>query len=65
MTRYQFDVNEKTGQFLNRRVFAYADTGVPDGAQLDTKGNLYAGCGDGTEVRFQAIVFVFNLLKCD
>lgn len=35
---------------MNRRVFAYADTGIPDGIQLDTKGNVYAGCGDGVQV---------------
>ena len=36
---------------MNRRVFAYVDTGVADGVQLDTKGNVYAGCGDGAHVR--------------
>lgn len=36
--------------FTNRRVFAYIDTGVPDGLTLDTHGNVYAGCGDGTQV---------------
>ena len=37
--------------FLNRRVFAYADTGIPDGLQIDKNGNVYAGCGDGVQVR--------------
>jgi gluconolactonase len=41
-----------TQAFANRRVFAFIDTGVPDGLALDTNGNLYVGCGDGTEVRF-------------
>ncbi|KAL8976283.1 MAG: hypothetical protein Q9205_007676, partial [Flavoplaca limonia] len=31
----------------NRRVFAYADTGAPDGIKCDVYGNVYAGCGDG------------------
>jgi gluconolactonase len=47
---YAFDVNSKTQAFTNRRVFAYVDTGVADGVQLDTKGNVYAGCGDGAHV---------------
>ncbi|KAJ6581078.1 hypothetical protein B0H19DRAFT_1113537 [Mycena capillaripes] len=49
-TIYAFDVMPETQAFSNRRVFAFADTGVPDGLTLDTKGNLYAGCGDGTSV---------------
>ncbi|KXN86973.1 Gluconolactonase [Leucoagaricus sp. SymC.cos] len=49
-TIYAFDVDEETGAFLNRRVFAYIDTGIPDGIQVDTEGNLYAGCGDGIQV---------------
>lgn len=35
---------------MNRRVFAYSDSGVPDGIQLDTMGNVYSGCGEGTHV---------------
>ena len=34
----------------NRRVFAYADTGAPDGIECDVFGNVYAGCGDGINV---------------
>lgn len=34
----------------NRRVFAYADNGVPDGIKCDTLGNVYSGCGDGVHV---------------
>ncbi|WWC96569.1 hypothetical protein V866_003437 [Kwoniella sp. B9012] len=34
----------------NRRVFAFADTGVPDGIKCDVMGNVYAGCGDGIHV---------------
>lgn len=34
----------------NRRVFAFADNGVPDGIKCDVFGNVYAGCGDGINV---------------
>ncbi|RDL39886.1 Calcium-dependent phosphotriesterase [Venustampulla echinocandica] len=33
-----------------KRVFAFAVQGVPDGIKCDTRGNVYAGCGDGIEV---------------
>ncbi|KAH7920852.1 calcium-dependent phosphotriesterase [Leucogyrophana mollusca] len=49
-TIYQYDVDPATQSFMNRRVFAYADSGVPDGIQLDTMGNIYSGCGEGTHV---------------
>ncbi|KAG0697465.1 hypothetical protein DFH29DRAFT_1071628 [Suillus ampliporus] len=49
-TIYQFDVDPRTQSFMNRRVFAYADSGVPDGVQLDTMGNVYSGCGEATHV---------------
>ncbi|KAI8680758.1 SGL domain-containing protein [Fusarium sp. Ph1] len=46
---YAFDVIQRHGQpFLaNRRLFALADTGIPDGVKCDTLGNVYSGCGDG------------------
>jgi gluconolactonase len=47
---YQFDVDPQTQTFANRRVFAYSDSGVPDGIQLDTMGNVYSGCGEATHV---------------
>ncbi|KAI0442967.1 gluconolactonase [Xylaria telfairii] len=46
---YLYDVAED-GTFLNRRTFAYVHAGVPDGLHIDTKGRLYAGCGDGVHV---------------
>ncbi|TFK32977.1 calcium-dependent phosphotriesterase [Crucibulum laeve] len=49
-TIYVFDVDKKTHMFKNRRVFAYIDAGIPDGLQVDKKGNLYVGCGDGVQV---------------
>lgn len=49
---YAFDVIERHGsQFLaNRRVFAMADEGIPDGIKCDLEGNVYSGCGDGVHV---------------
>lgn len=47
---YQYDVDSVTQSFKNRRVFAYTDSGIPDGIQLDTAGNVYSGCGDGIHV---------------
>ncbi|KZT06693.1 D-lactonohydrolase-like protein [Laetiporus sulphureus 93-53] len=49
-TIYAFDVEPKSQVFLNRRVFAYVDAGVPDGLQVDTAGNVYSGCADGVHV---------------
>ncbi|KAF9463466.1 calcium-dependent phosphotriesterase [Collybia nuda] len=49
-TIYAFDVDEQTHAFKNRRVFAFVDTGIPDGIQVDLKGNVYSGCGDGVQV---------------
>lgn len=51
-TIYAYDVVEYAGApFLaNRRVFAFATNGFPDGIKCDTQGNVYAGCGDGVEI---------------
>ncbi|KAG0705383.1 hypothetical protein DFH29DRAFT_981043 [Suillus ampliporus] len=49
-TIYQYDVNPLTHTFENRRVFAYVDSGAPDGITIDSNGNVYAACGDGTHV---------------
>lgn len=51
-TIYAYDVDAYHGapMLVNRRVFAYADNGVPDGLKTDVKGNVYAGCGDGVHV---------------
>lgn len=59
--------DEDAGPSLqNKRVFAFADTGVPDGSEpmmhssptdladmsvkCDHLGNVYSGCGDGLHV---------------
>ncbi|KAI0129442.1 D-lactonohydrolase [Xylariales sp. AK1849] len=46
---YRFDVKED-GTFDNRKTFAFVAAGVPDGVHCDSKGNVYAGCGDGVQV---------------
>lgn len=52
LCRYAFDVANYSGQpFLtHRRLFAMADTGIPDGIKCDVHGNVYSGCGDGINV---------------
>ena len=60
MHRYAFDVDPDNQTFLNRRVFAYVDSGVPDGMQIDKNGNVYAGCGDGVQVRVSLFYLPFN-----
>lgn len=49
---YGYDVIERHGaRFLaNKRVFAMADVGIPDGIKCDLEGNVYAGCHDGVNV---------------
>ncbi|KII85409.1 hypothetical protein PLICRDRAFT_314875 [Plicaturopsis crispa FD-325 SS-3] len=49
-TIYAYDVTPHTHFFTNRRTFAYVDAGAPDGIQVDEKGNVYAGTGDGVQV---------------
>jgi gluconolactonase len=34
----------------NRRLFAIAANGIPDGIKCDMEGNVYSGCGDGINV---------------
>ncbi|CAE7132494.1 unnamed protein product [Rhizoctonia solani] len=34
----------------NRRLFAFTDSGMPDGIKVDKQGNVYAGCYDGVHV---------------
>ncbi|PYH91368.1 protein AkeP [Aspergillus ellipticus CBS 707.79] len=49
---YAFEVSVYHGEpFLtNRRLFALADSGIPDGIKTDLNGNVYSGCGDGIHV---------------
>ncbi|KAM0807037.1 hypothetical protein AB5N19_07376 [Seiridium cardinale] len=52
---YRFDVMPD-GTFENRKLFAYVNSGIPDGKILstcvhcDAKGNVYGGTGDGIQV---------------
>ncbi|KAF4333364.1 gluconolactonase [Fusarium beomiforme] len=46
---YRFDV-QKDGTWENRKTFAYTAARLPDGVHCDSKGNVYAGCGDGVHV---------------
>ena len=47
-TIYAFDVISSPGPFLtNKRLFAFVDSGAPQGLKCDVFGNVYAGCGDG------------------
>ncbi|KAF6833777.1 SMP-30/Gluconolaconase/LRE-like region [Colletotrichum musicola] len=48
-TIYAFDVVDGK-RLANKRIFAFADTGFPDGVHTDTGGNVWAGCGDGVHV---------------
>ncbi|KAK4216818.1 hypothetical protein QBC37DRAFT_278677 [Rhypophila decipiens] len=48
-TIYRYDV-QADGTLENRKTFAFVSPGVPDGIHFDTRGNLYAGCGDGVQV---------------
>ena len=45
---YAYDFAGSKKNFLvNKRVFATADSGIPDGLKVDKLGNVWAGCGDG------------------
>ncbi|KAJ9133452.1 calcium-dependent phosphotriesterase [Pleurostoma richardsiae] len=63
-TIYAFDVAfYHGGPFLvNRRLFAMADTGIPDGIKCDMEGNVYSGCGDGINVWSPAGVLLGKIL---
>ncbi|RCI12223.1 hypothetical protein L249_0154 [Ophiocordyceps polyrhachis-furcata BCC 54312] len=51
-TIYSFKVDMFNGEpsLSDRRLFAMADVGIPDGIKCDTKGNVYSGCGDGINI---------------
>ena len=52
LARYAFDIIHRGGSpFLaNRRLFAIATVGLPDGIKCDVAGNVFSGCGDGVNV---------------
>lgn len=53
---YEFDVRtetesgRETHQLMNKRMFAWAFTKVPDGIKVDRSGNVYADYADGVMV---------------
>ena len=47
--------------FTNRRMFAWVDTGIPDGVQVDSNGNVYASCGDGVQVCY--LIFFVTIIS--
>lgn len=48
---YAFDVVNSPGPFLvNKRLFAFAPVGAPDGIKVDSQGNVWAGTGSGVMV---------------
>lgn len=51
-TIYRYDVvYDAPGTFLaNRRVFAFAPAGIPDGIKVDAAGNVWSGTGSGVAV---------------
>ena len=52
-TIYRFDIDREGRHLQNKRLFAYADRGSPDGIHTDTKGNVYSAlgeAGDGIDV---------------
>ncbi|KKY14146.1 putative smp-30 gluconolaconase lre-like region [Phaeomoniella chlamydospora] len=49
-TIYRFDITPDGKRLQNRQVFAYLDSGFPDGIHTDTDGNVYSSCGDGIHV---------------
>ncbi|KAJ3974444.1 calcium-dependent phosphotriesterase [Lentinula raphanica] len=57
-TIQEYDVDSKTLAFKNPRVFAYADSGAPDGLGVDEFGNVYGACFDGVNVCCSGLVYL-------
>ncbi|KAI0817721.1 hypothetical protein GGR55DRAFT_673550 [Xylaria sp. FL0064] len=52
-TIYTYDIIRRSGAspfLVNKRVFAFAFSGVPAAVACDAAGNVYAACADGVEV---------------
>ncbi|RMZ13479.1 hypothetical protein D0862_02304 [Hortaea werneckii] len=47
---YRYRMSGDCKRLRDRQLFAYSDSGLPDGLHTDTEGNVYAGCGDGVHV---------------
>ena len=51
----------------NRRLFAVADTGVPDGIKVDAEGNVWTGVGDGVACYSPGVgnlLCMFRFVRC-
>ncbi|KAF1780261.1 SMP-30/Gluconolactonase/LRE-like region [Phytophthora cactorum] len=48
-TIYAYDIVDNK-RIDNKRLFGFADSGIPDGVHTDTDGNVWAGCGDGVHI---------------
>ncbi|GAA6023406.1 hypothetical protein JCM10207_002536 [Rhodosporidiobolus poonsookiae] len=46
----EVDLTAVQPRLANRRVFAYVDSGIPDGIKTDKEGNVYSGTGEGVSV---------------
>jgi gluconolactonase len=51
-----------TVSLTGRRLFAMADTTIPDGIKCDPAGNVYSGCGDGVNVWPPGGVLLWRIL---
>ncbi|KAJ9603003.1 hypothetical protein H2200_012298 [Cladophialophora chaetospira] len=49
---YAFTIGYTLDQpyLTDRRLFAHADKGIPDGIKCDSEGNVFSGCGDGIHI---------------
>ena len=50
---YVFDLDHEVRP-VNKRLFAYARSGIPDGLHVDDKGRVWTGEGDGIVIRSSA-----------
>ncbi|GAA5913094.1 hypothetical protein JCM5296_002067 [Sporobolomyces johnsonii] len=48
--RHGADLTAHGPTLHNRRVFAFCDSGIPDGIKTDQEGNVYSGTGEGISV---------------
>ena len=64
LLRYAFDViyRDKSPFLANRRLFATAAVGLPDGIKCDIARNVYSGCGDGVNVWNEGGVLLGKIL---
>ncbi|KAK6827521.1 SMP-30/Gluconolaconase/LRE-like region [Apiospora arundinis] len=61
-TIYAFDVMDGGPFLANRRVFAYAPKGFPDGVRVDSQGNVWSGVGSGLAVWNRAGTLIGQVL---